>query len=169
MIEKYCKQNLEELSALILQMKSDDYKKPLDSLSGSSIGQHIRHIVEFYQCLHKGLYSTIVNYDRRERELQLENDIRFAVYTIDKIRTNIFIGMEDFSMTLKGDFSDGDGTILLIGTSFYRELAYCLEHSIHHQALIKIGLIELKNLRLIDENFGVAPATIRFRKVNTSA
>jgi hypothetical protein len=43
-------------------------------------------------------------------------------------------------------------------------LAYCLEHTIHHQALIKIGLMELNLIHLIDQHFGVAPATIRFKK-----
>lgn len=49
-------------------------------------------------------------------------------------------------------------------TFINRELAYCLEHSIHHQALIKVGLKEQNIENLIDENFGVAPATIRHKQ-----
>jgi len=168
MIEQFCKENLEQINELIQQLKPEEYAKSLDVLSGSSIGQHVRHIAEFYTCLIDGMYKKEVNYDQRARDLQLEADLRFTSYTIDKIRTNLPCNREDFSMNLSGNFSSCEGESLKIPTSFYRELAYCLEHSIHHQALIKIGLFELKKVDLIDEQFGVAPATIRFKTAQVS-
>jgi hypothetical protein len=51
----------------------------------------------------------------------------------------------------------------VISTSFERELVYCLDHAIHHQALIKIGLKELDCVDLVNGNFGVAYSTIRYR------
>jgi hypothetical protein len=72
---------------------------------------------------------------------------------------------EDYPLTLQGDFSENSVHHIQLLSSFHRELAYCLEHSIHHQALIKIGLIELGALHLIDESFGVAPATLKFRSL----
>lgn len=165
MIEKFCKENLEQISSLIQLLKPEEYTRSLTVLSGSSIGQHVRHIAEFYLCLIKGIHRKEVNYDQRERDLRIETDIRFTTYTIDKIRTNLPCGIEDIRMHLSGNFSDCDGESLHIPTSFYRELAYCLEHSIHHQALIKVGLTELEKVMLINDNFGVAPATIRFRTI----
>jgi len=44
-----------------------------------------------------------------------------------------------------------------------RELAYCIEHSIHHQAIIKAGLISMGLNKLTDDHFGVAYSTIRYR------
>src|SRR5574343_524996 len=169
MIEKFCKENMEEINNMIQQLTREEYTRPMLTLSGSSIGQHVRHIAEFYLCLIKGMHKQEVNYDRRERDLALESDVKFAGYTFDKIRTNLPCGLEDFKMELSGNFSNCDGESLSIPTSFYRELAYCLEHSIHHQALLKIGLIELNKVDLIDENFGVAPATIRFKTTTLSA
>jgi uncharacterized damage-inducible protein DinB len=49
-----------------------------------------------------------------------------------------------------------------IGSTFHRELYYCFEHSTHHKALIKIALKALNIENLISNNFGVAPATIKF-------
>jgi uncharacterized damage-inducible protein DinB len=49
-----------------------------------------------------------------------------------------------------------------IKSSYQRELLYNLEHSIHHQAIIKVALRTLRSVE-IDENFGVAPSTIRYR------
>ena len=48
-------------------------------------------------------------------------------------------------------------------TSFDRELLYCLDHAIHHQALIKIGLKELQIADLVGDDFGVAYSTLRYR------
>lgn len=163
MIEKYCKENIGQIKRLIQDMSDEEYSRPLEILSGSSIGQHVRHIAEFYICLIKGMHQQTVNYDRRERDLKLETDIKFAGYSLDKIRTNLPSEMEDFKMNMQGNFSNDQEYNLLISSSLYRELAYCLEHSIHHQALIKIGLIELNKTILVDENFGIAPATIRFK------
>ena len=48
-------------------------------------------------------------------------------------------------------------------TSVDRELLYCLDHAIHHQALIKIGLKELQIADLVGDDFGVAYSTLRYR------
>ncbi|MBK7669499.1 MAG: hypothetical protein IPJ32_20460 [Sphingobacteriaceae bacterium] len=37
----------------------------------------------------------------------------------------------------------------LIQSSFYRGLAYNLEHSIHHQALIKVAITEMQLTSLV--------------------
>ena len=44
-----------------------------------------------------------------------------------------------------------------------RELLYCLDHAIHHQAFIKIGLKELQIADLVEDDFGVAYSTLRYR------
>ncbi|MCA1746680.1 MAG: hypothetical protein LC655_03220, partial [Bacteroidales bacterium] len=51
----------------------------------------------------------------------------------------------------------------MISSSVGRELAYCIEHSIHHQAIIKAGLIDLNCTELVSSEFGVAYSTIRYR------
>ena len=50
-----------------------------------------------------------------------------------------------------------------VKSSFERELLYCLDHAIHHQALIKIGLKELELSHLVSPDFGVAYSTLRYR------
>ena len=50
-----------------------------------------------------------------------------------------------------------------IETNYYREILYNLEHTIHHMALIRVGLGEIGRI-LVDEDFGVAPSTIKFRQ-----
>lgn len=162
-MENYCKYNLDEINKLIVNLDQEQYTKPLHSLSNASIGQHVRHIIEFYLCLSKGLKEGVVSYDKRDRDLRLESDIYFTNYTISKIKSNLLFGRENKTFILEGDFSSSPEFSSKIETTYFRELAYCLEHGIHHQALIKVGLQEMNLLNLIDENFGVTPATIRFR------
>jgi hypothetical protein len=52
---------------------------------------------------------------------------------------------------------------LLIESNYQRELLYNLEHCIHHQAMIKVAIIQ-SSLVAIDENFGVARSTIEYKK-----
>ena len=55
-----------------------------------------------------------------------------------------------------------DGEELLIETNYNRELLYNLEHCIHHQALIKVALLQSESIT-VDANFGVARSTIEYR------
>ncbi len=50
-----------------------------------------------------------------------------------------------------------------IQTNYFRELLYNLEHCIHHQALIKVAVFQLENIK-VTENFGIAPSTIEYKK-----
>ncbi|MDG2312138.1 MAG: hypothetical protein P8L64_07110, partial [Flavobacteriales bacterium] len=51
-----------------------------------------------------------------------------------------------------------------IDTTVERELAYCLDHAIHHLAIIKISLIESRIDLKMESNLGVASSTLRYRE-----
>lgn len=160
----YCIENLSEIKKLCERLTPKDYAKPLDILSGSSLGQHIRHIVELYQAVEKSGKSDIINYDNRKRNHIIETSPQTASLEIQLLLDFLEGKPRDRNLILEGDFGTNGNFSRQIKTSLFRELAYNLEHAIHHQALLKIGLIQLKLDHLIDPNFGVAPATIRFRK-----
>jgi hypothetical protein len=157
----YCQQNLEDIRKLLLQLSKEQYNSKSNLLSKATIGQHVRHILEFYQCLLEGIVVNMINYDNRKRNLTIETDLNFAIAVIDQVNSEMDLQKNDFDIILQGNYSNLDDNQIEIKSSYYRELAYCLEHSIHHQALIKIGLIELDAFELIDKSFGIAPATIR--------
>lgn len=158
-----CKDNLNTLKALINELGDKEYTFSSKLLTNASIGEHMRHILEFYLCLFEGTSNQIVNYDARKRDHQLEVDRKYALFTIDKIFSNISRLSIHSDLFLEGDFGTNGGDVKKLKTSFNRELAYCLEHSIHHQALIKIALVEQNLEALIHGDFGVAPATLRYR------
>ncbi len=163
-MKQYIINNLLGLNDLLNNLSQEQYNTKLDVLAHASIGQHVRHIVEFYQCLFKAGHTKVVNYDVRQRDLILETDIDFASETIKGLLNILSKGMQDFPVTLVADYSTSDGQApLLIQTTFFRELAYNLEHSIHHQALIKVALTDMNLTALIADNFGYAPSTIRYQ------
>ncbi|MFH7000598.1 DinB family protein [Flavobacterium bizetiae] len=164
-MKTYCQQNLDEIKMLLTLLVKEQYVHNSSMLSGATIGQHVRHILEFYQSVLNGLDTKSINYDNRKRNLLIETDKDFAIQIIDSINSNLYLDILDEPFVLEGNFCAEEGKQIQIQTTLYRELAYCLEHSIHHQALIKVGLLELNSLSLIDETFGLAPATIRYKKV----
>ena len=164
-MKTYCEENLQEIRLVIQQLSNEQYTHHARMLSGATIGEHVRHILEFYQSVLNGLNTKIINYDNRQRNLSIENEREFAIQKIDLICTELTLIMEDEPLILVGNFSSEEGIDSQINTTLYREMAYCLEHSIHHQALIKVGLMELNCLSYIDDTFGLAPATIRYKKV----
>ena len=158
-----CKENLEEIKKAISLINEDQYTYKSNTLSNATVGQHIRHILEFYFCLLNGLDRGIVNYDQRARNMNLENNPKYAKQFIDEICSKITLINTEVTLELSGNFSSHDEQYKSMKTSVNRELAYCLEHSIHHQALIKIGLMEQGLDHLISINWGVAQSTIKYK------
>ena len=160
-----CKENLRQLSGLLEQLNPEQYQYPSPLLSGGSIGQHMRHILEFYICLFEAYYLQLpkVNYDKRKRDKSIEQKPELARDTIKKIMEFLDKVSISGNTILEANFSCKKDHVNTIKTSFRRELAYCLEHSIHHQALIKIGLIDQGINNKVNRNFGVAPSTVKSR------
>jgi len=158
--------NLLEIKSLLMGLSNEQFNRKLEILSNASIGQHVRHILEFYKCLFEAQKSKVVNYDDRNRDTMLETDLKFAISTIEQIEKVLVEVNSDFALSFVANYSETDSqTLTEIPSSFYRELAYNLEHSVHHQALIKVAITEMQLTSLVKENFGYAPSTIRYIKI----
>ena len=166
MIE-YCVENLQQIKILLQDLTDENFKKRCDTLFSSTVGQHVRHILEFYICLLNGIESGVINYDKRKRQKELETETELSISKISKIITKLENISEDRTLEVKANFGTSSNQDFTLNSSVYRELGYCLEHSVHHQALIKTALQEHQCLELITKSFGVAASTIRNR--NTCA
>ena len=162
-MEKNCTDNLNEIKSLLVQLTNENYTQILKHLSGATIGQHVRHIIEFYQTIVDIDTRNSINYDIRKRNLRIEEDINYAIQLIEDISNFFCVSIPDRNCKLESNFSSNNNECLTIPTSLYRELAYCLEHSIHHQALIKVAVLQLESVQ-ISASFGVAPSTLEYRK-----
>lgn len=152
-----------QLTDLLKQLKPNEYSQSLTVLNGSSIGQHTRHVVEFYLCLLKGIRGGVVDYDARERNLMLENDLNFTINCLQEIENSIeAIKNPNEPLLLAVSYCTDSQDF--IETNFMREMVYLVEHSIHHYALIRIGLQENFSTIFIPKNFGVAYSTVKHRE-----
>lgn len=154
-----------QLKTLLNSLSSEQYTKTLQVLNGSSLGQHARHVIEFYICLIKGINTGIVDYDARERDLLIENDIIHATQTLNDICCKIDseIG-ENVNLQLAVSYSNNEK--MYVPTNMQRELIYLIEHSIHHYALLKIGVKQSFSDIELPHNFGVAYSTVYFHEHN---
>jgi hypothetical protein len=151
---------LGQLTEVINQLTHSDYKKPLHNLSGSSIGQHVRHIIEFYQCMMNGYEKALINYDQRVRDKMIEESREFAVQCIHKI----IVDLEKVDLTKNLTLEVMYDQSFFLNTTFERELVYNIEHAIHHMAMVKIGLKETNTALVLPVEFGVATSTIKHQQ-----
>lgn len=149
---------LTELSDLLFQLSNDEFTSPSEELSNSTIGEHTRHIIELFQCLLNQYQAGTINYDNRLRDYGIQTDTDQAQMAIAAILFSV--AKPNKNLVLQQVIDEIEVTI---ESNFHRELLYNLEHCIHHQALIKVAVLQLKHLQ-IDENFGVARSTIEYRK-----
>ncbi len=150
-----------QLSDSLDQLSGEEYKQPSNILFSATIGQHVRHIIELFLCLEKGYDEGVVNYEKRKRDYRIETDKDFAAsllkdvyHRLNRPNKDIILEAEDY-----GDTAE----IVAIPSNYYREIAYNLEHTIHHMALIRVGINEVSSVVLPNE-FGVAYSTVKFRQ-----
>ncbi len=150
-----------QLSESLHQLTSEQYIQPSKILFNATIGQHVRHIVELFICLEKGYETGIVNYEKRKRDLVIETDKDFASSLLQKIYTGL--DKANKKLLLEANYDEHSTETLEVTTNYYREIIYNLEHTVHHMALIRVGINEIATIE-VPEGFGVASSTIKYRK-----
>ncbi len=155
---------LGQLVSVLETMKADDFHTPLPVLSGGTIGKHVRHLVEFYQCLFGGLVTGMVDYDARTRNPVLEEELALAVAALEYLMRRVGEIGPDQPLKLCTSYAPGEKVTM--PTTLYRELVYNLEHCIHHQATIRIGLQALPQRVPLLDSFGVAPSTLQYQSAH---
>jgi hypothetical protein len=147
-------ESLERLTAV-------QYQQPCHSLFNNSIGQHVRHIIESFLCLASGYPSGLVSYETRKRDRDIEGDKDLAVSTLGQI----FAGLDqpNKDLVLEASYDEQASETLTFSTNYYREIAHALEHTIHHMAMIRVGMQEVSAIS-VSEGFGFASSTIKHRQ-----
>lgn len=150
-----------QLSQSISQLSDAEYVQPSNTLFHATIGQHVRHIIELFLCLENGYMSGTVNYEKRKRDYRIETDRNFALTLLRDIYHQL--GKPNKDIVLEAEDYGDTPEVVAIPSNYFREIAYNLEHTIHHMALIRVGINEVSSIVLPDE-FGVAYSTVKFRK-----
>lgn len=149
------------LQHILEQLTPAQYSAPQTTLNGASIGQHTRHILELFSELDKGYTSGTVNYDQRERSHWLETDPQAALASLATLLAQA--PKPDKHMKVQGNYLAYEEEPVSVNTTYYREVLYNLEHSVHHLAFIRTGLQQYPQIN-IPADFGYAPSTTRYKR-----
>jgi len=148
---------------LLDQIEPHEYRQPLPEFDGSTLGQHFRHILEFFICLEKGVPSRMVDYAARERNTLFEDVPGMALAALVSFAESMESFQPSAEVAMKAEFGGADRPCYQ--STVGRELAFVYDHAIHHLAMIKIGLrCHFPHIQ-IDRDLGVSPSTIKARKM----
>ena len=159
-----CLTILNQLTDVISELDEKDFCKPSEILSKSTIGQHLRHTVEFFICLQQGFEKGIVNYDKREHDRFIESDKFIALAAIERIKDFVSNQSKDQVLQLEVGYDRDSDDYLTISTNYLRELTYNIEHAVHHMAIMKIGIREVAGYVKLPADFGIAVSTLRYKE-----
>jgi len=161
MLQKAVQNVFVQLSASLEQLTPNQYTQSCSNLFDSSIGQHVRHIIELFQCLTSSYETGKVSYEKRKRDAAIENNKELALLLLKEICSGL--DKPNKEMVLESIYDENSESILLMETNFQREVAYNLDHAVHHMALIRVGINEVSGIEL-PETYGVADSTTKFKK-----
>lgn len=123
----------------------------------SSVGSHIRHILDFYDCIFNRMDGKVV-LTSRKRNLKVESCCTTACAYLDEIINKVQkIDNTDFKKSVVVIDDLGLGSVEI--TYYYEALfAQANSHAIHHYAIIHYILDRLK-ISINDASFGYNPTT----------
>ena len=124
----------------------------------SCIGSHIRHIVDFYDCILSGLAEKKVDLIDRKRDEKMHRDCNYAMHHVDRVLQALtMINEQDIHtvISVTDDLGLGKTDIpYTLGALF----AQSNSHAIHHYAIINYILDRL-SVSIEDDTFGYNPTT----------
>ncbi|MEO1036397.1 MAG: hypothetical protein AAFX44_12640 [Pseudomonadota bacterium] len=162
-----CAEQLAELARLLRALPPGGYSSTDDAVLATSIGAHVRHVLDHYDCLLHGLDRAEIDYACRSRDTRCESDVRFAAERIDDLVTDLTALRVPVSQTLAVRHEPGDPMLPANASTLGRELEFLHSHTAHHFALIAILL--LRQGLQVPPDFGLARSTVRHRDSNREA
>ncbi len=124
----------------------------------SSIGSHIRHILDMFSCIFIGLESKKVDFSVRERNPIASETTNGGIEYFNQVITKLrALSESDLKMIISVTDELGTGKITT-HYSLATTLVQAHTHAIHHYALIGFIIDRLK-IQLPDDDFGYNPTT----------
>jgi uncharacterized damage-inducible protein DinB len=161
---------LEQIIRLLEELDDQQYVQPLDCFHGANLGQHFRHILDFYTCLLAGSDTGFLDYTCRERSPLVESHTVFAMGRFQEVHTQLTSLSVDQPVSVQADFSSNPSDLRpQVSSSVGRELMFAYDHSIHHLAIVKMGIqLNFPDVSIPDA-VGVAPSTIKHQNTRVTS
>ena len=152
--------NLKRGVRLLNSISDDQFSDSSIAPYHSSIGGHMRHILDIFDCVFDGLESKQINLAARKRNELAESNTTVALDYFDSILSNLK-GLENADLDQIIEVSDdlGKGVVVQKYT-LGSVLIQAHSHAIHHFASLGYIIYQL-GIELPDDDFGYNPTTPR--------
>ncbi len=150
--------NLQKGIKLINAISDDQYSDASVAPYYSSIGCHIRHILDVFSCVFEGLEEDMVFLNKRNRDKSAEIQTTYGLQYFDTILNQLHkLSQSDLekNIIVKDDMGLG-----VVGANYTLGaiLMQAHSHAIHHFASIGYIIYQL-GIQLPDSSFGFNPTT----------
>ena len=150
--------NLKRAELLIRRLDQDSYSNSETGPYYSSIGGHLRHVLDVFACISRGVDSRTVDLTDRHRGTSAETDPEAGLDYLNSVIRDLS-GLEQLdpstSVTMVDDLGFGNTEI---PSTLGAALCQAHSHAIHHFACIGY-LLHLQGIELPDKRFGYNPTT----------
>ena len=150
-------QTLKKSQILLEKLSNDQLCNELIPPYNSSIGTHIRHILDFYDCIFEVNSENRIDLTKRKRNKEAELNCESALIYVETIvnKLNSISFNVNTSIIVIDDLGLGK---IEIPYTFGALIAQANSHTIHHYAIINYILDGL-GISIEDEKFGYNPTT----------
>ena len=167
-------QAIKQCLALLDRLTTEQYSRVSQPYAQSSIGQHIRHVLDVYHALLAAIDNedhALADYDQRRRGAAVETNRVIAQQEFAQIERALIAlagNTGPTALTIRTEVCLDASRSVTLPSSLVRELVFTASHAVHHFALIAM-LARLQGVD-VDPHLGVAPATASFlRQEGTTA
>ncbi|WP_299061392.1 DinB family protein [uncultured Polaribacter sp.] len=151
-------QNLQKGIKLLNSISDEQYSDSSIAPYNSSIGCHVRHVLDVFSCIFKGLENDFIDFSVRERNECAEKETATGIAYFKSITHQLKqIKKEDFTKTIQVSDDLGLGKEIANYT-IAAVLMQAQSHAIHHFASIGYLIYQL-DIALPDSDFGFNPTT----------
>lgn len=154
------KKNLERGINLLNYISDDEYSNTTIAPYYSSIGGHMRHVLDVFECVFEGLDTGVINLINRKRNEKAENYTEHGIHYFNEINNKLkSLDAETFDtiVTVTDDLGLG---VITANYTLSAILIQAHSHAIHHFASVGYIIAQL-GIKLPDEDFGFNPTTPR--------
>ncbi len=150
--------NLDRGIQLLNCISNETYSNTSVAPYYSSIGSHMRHILDIFDCIFEGMDTNSINLINRRRNLEVEKNTSDGIlYFSDIIEKLQRIKVADYNkiVTVTDDLGMG---VVSANYTLASILIQAHSHAIHHFASVGYVISQL-GIDLPDDDFGFNPTT----------
>ena len=159
----------EQLCYILQQLDDSEYACPLGIFEGSSIGKHMRHILDLNRCIIHSTIDEYIDYANRERNERFEKETSLIQKAIVEVGQELAkLDLSKKVNVLQDYNKNGSADRQYVSSTYGRELMYAFDHAVHHIAMIKMGIRSAFPHIKLPDDLGYAPSTIRYQFLSNS-